>query len=986
MSLRFSASLLFCSGSLLSVIAGAEEGSVKFNRDVRPILSEYCYACHGPDAKARKADLRLDLESGALADLGGYKAIEPGHPGKSELVARIETDDPDDVMPPPKTGKQLSEEEKSILKRWIASGAEWEGHWAYIPVEKPEVPAVKSASGEELSEVDAFLSRMWEKEGLEPTHLADPERLIRRLSLDLTGLPPDPADVRKFVNDPSEKQYRALVDQYLNSPAFGERMAVFWLDLVRYADTVGYHGDQPYSVFPFRDYVIDSFNQNKPFDQFTREQIAGDLLPDATLMQRVASGYNRLHMMTAEGGAQDKEYLAKYAADRIRTTGSAWLGSTMGCAECHDHKYDPITTRDFYSMQAFFADLDEKGFYGGADWGPKIPVPEPAQQEKLEVISGQISSLENQLNAVGDTEVSAAQARWEKEIAQTSEPALGSWHVAGPFQGRDFNDAYDRSFIEENRIVGAESLNQSEAKVGFQVRSEFQDGVVHELNGDNSATYLARVIDAPAEMVYPISIGSDDSIRIWLNGESVFDLKTSRGVAPDQNQVDLKLTAGINVLLMKVVNGTGGYAFYFKGSGAVPENIVRIAREASCDRSPEDQLELTRYYRSVSSEWKSVREQVESLKAEKQMMESSIPTMLVSVSREPRTIRILPRGNWLDETGPIVQPSVPEFLGALQLKDGQRASRLDLANWLASRDNPLTARTFVNRLWNLYFGQGLSRILDDLGSQGAPPTHPELLDWLAAEFMDSGWDVKHIIREIVGSKAYQLDSTPTAEQLKKDPQNIWLARQNRFRLPAEFVRDNVLKISGLLTKKIGGPSARPYQPAGYYSQLNFPKREYQADSGEDQYRRGVYTHWQRTFTHPSMTAFDAPSREECVARRPVSNTPLQALTLLNDPSYVEAARVFAQRLLKTDSPDDTSRLNRAFMLALSRNPEPMESEALVALLERHRKDYQEDLESAKALVQTGLAPVDAEIPVTELAAWTSVTQTIFNLNETITRY
>ncbi len=983
-SVRFNRIWLRFTVFLCASVSLLAENSVKFNRDVRPILSENCFTCHGPDAKARKADLRLDLESAALSDLGGYQAIQPGSPEQSELIARIETSDPDDVMPPPKTGKTLTTEEKRILRDWIVSGAEWEGHWAYIPVEKPEVPKLDESA--ELSPVDAFIGRMWEREGLNPANPADPARLIRRLSLDLTGLPPDPEDVIAFINDPSSKRYEALIDRLLNTPAFGERMAVFWLDLVRYADTVGYHGDQPYSVFPFRDYVIQSFNQNKPFDQFTIEQIAGDLIPDATLQQRVASGYNRLHMMTAEGGAQDKEYLAKYAADRIRTTGSAWLGSTMGCAECHDHKYDPITTRDFYSMQAFFADLEEKGFYGGADWGPKIPVPEPDQQKELNKLADEIAKLESELNAENFNEPSVEQLEWEKDIASANEPSLGVWHVAGPFQASNFDEAYSKSFFDESELDSAQALTQSEADISFQPKPEFQDGSIINLAGDNSATYVARIVDVPVAMSYPISVGSDDSIRIWLNGDSVFDLKTSRGVAPDQNQVSLTLNAGENVLLMKIVNGTGGYGFYFKGAGAFPENITRIAKKPNCERTPKEQRELAAYYRSTAPQWKPLRDQLADLKSSYQNLESAIPTMLVSISKEPRTIRVLPRGNWLDESGPIVQPAIPGFLGQLQLKEGARGDRLDLARWLVSRENPLTARTFVNRLWYLYFGQGLSRILDDLGSQGAPPSHPELLDWLAAEFMDSGWDVKHIIRTIVSSKVYQLDSTPTTEQLEKDPQNKWLARQNRFRLQAEFVRDNALKISGLLTRKIGGPSARPYQPEGYYSQLNFPKRRYMADEGEDQYRRGVYTHWQRTFTHPSMTAFDAPSREECVAKRPVSNTPLQALTLLNDPSFVEAARVFAQRLLDSDADNDASKLKQAFMTALSRYPNQEELDTLKSLLNLHRLDYQADPDAAEELIHIGQAPVPGEVEPTELAAWTSVTQTLFNLNETITRY
>ena len=731
---------------IASCVAGA--GEVRFNRDIRPILSDKCFKCHGPDANHRKADLRLDTLEGALADLGDYAAVVPGAPGKSELIARITTGDEDDVMPPPDSGKTLSDDEKKLFRDWIAQGGEYEAHWAYIPPKRPPMPTV-SARAWPSGAIDRFILARIESANLSPSPQADAATLARRLHFDLTGLPPSPRLAKRLASDTSPEAYARVVYELLASPRFGERLATYWLDLVRYADTVGYHGDQDHAITPYRDWVIKAFNDNLPFDQFTAEQLAGDLLPNATMNQKIASGYNRLLQTSHEGGVQKKEYLAKYSADRVRNVSNAWLGATMGCSECHDHKYDPFTQKDFYSLAAFFADVND-----------------------------------------------------------------------------------DKTFSGTNTL-------------------------------------------------------------------------------PTKREPELQVVSPLDVA----------------------------------------QAKLTR--------------------------------TMVTGRIKPRTIRVLPRGNWMDDSGEIVEPAVPHFLPVL--KNVNRANRLHLAEWLTSADNPLTARVFVNRLWYLLFGSGLSSTLDDTGSQGKWPTHPGLLDWLAVEFVESGWDVKHIVRLIVTSSAYRQSSLVSPQLREHDPENRLFMRQGRFRLQAETIRDNALAVGGLLNDQMGGKVAKPYQPAGYYSPMNFPKRKYSADMNANQYRRGVYVHWQRQFLHPMLRAFDAPTREECTAQRPVSNTPLAALTLMNDPTFVEAAKGFALRILNEAGATDQQRLAWAWQTALGREPSGKELNVARAFLGETRKRYQADAKAADKLLAVGMLKLPVGMAKPETAAWTVLGQALLNLSETITR-
>jgi hypothetical protein len=812
--------LLFASFPL-----AAAERPVDYIRDIRPILANSCYACHGPDEKARKAKLRLDVRDEAIR-----KAIVPGKAAESKLYAKVTSDDPDEVMPPPDAKKPaITPEKAALLKRWIDEGAKFDQHWAYVKPSRPDVPAIKNSAWVRNA-VDAFIAQGHERNGFAPAPEADKVTLIRRLSFDLIGLPPSPAEVEAFLKDNSAEAYEKVVDRLLGSKHFGERMAVVWLDAVRYADTGGYHSDNHRDVWLFRDYVIDAFNQNKPFDKFTTEQLAGDLLPNPTNEQKIASGYNRMLMTTEEGGAQPKEYTAKYASDRVRNASNAWLGATMGCAECHDHKYDPYRTRDFYRFQAFFADVRE------------TPV---GRQPQTAIMTAEQEAEQRHL----DAEVS----RIKEAIAKVKIDEVG----------------------ETKWVADAKK---------------------------NSKGLLKQVLDA-------------------LN------------VDPEKRTDAQKKT-------------------------------------------------LAQHYRdSVAPETETLRKELAAATAKRDGFQKSIPTTLVSMTGPPRTIRVLPRGNWLDDSGEVVQPGIPEFLGTLGKTE--RATRTDLAKWVVSPDNPLTARVFVNRLWKIAFGQGIVRNLDDFGTQGTPPTHPELLDWLATELVRTGWDVKGMLKLMVMSNAYRQSSTAAKDVRDRDPTNKWLARQNRFRLDAEFVRDNALAVAGLLTTKVGGPSSKPYQPAGYWALLNFPQREWQADKNDDQYRRGLYTYWCRTFLHPSLAAFDAPSREECTNERTRSSTPIQALVLLNDPTYVEAARVFAAAILK-EGKTPAERIDAAYRRALSRPAKPDEVKVLEGLLEKHLAEFKKDPEGAKKLLAVGIAPSPAS-DAAELAAWTSVARTILNLHEAVTR-
>jgi hypothetical protein len=1004
---------------LLPLCAAADEvrpddrsplpATVEFNRDIRPILSENCYKCHGPDPKAREAGLRFDTKDGIFAELeAGRRAVIPGDLSKSELWKRVTSTAKDEKMPPAKSGKKLTAREAALLRKWIEQGAPWQGHWAFLPVNRPPVPEVRRP-GWVRTPIDAFVLARLEKEGLAPSPEAKPATLIRRLTLDLTGLPPTPAEVDAFVRDP-QAGYAQAVDRLLASPHFGERMALFWLDLVRFADTRGYHSDNPRNVGPFRDYVIDAFNENLPYDQFTVDQLAGDLLPTPTMRQKVASGYNKLNLTTEEGGAQAREYEAKTAADRVRNASGVWLGATMGCAECHDHKFDPFTTKDFYRFAAFFADIKE-GAIGDGDKG--VFVPTDAQAAEVKKFEDAIAALKAALD-VPTPALEAAQVEWERKAL---EPA--AWTALLP-QSVTSKDGSEFLIEEDGSVVAAGKLPAKEtytvtvrvpmaAATGLRLEALTwptlpKSGPGRSANGNFVLTSVAvKSGDKAVALEKAEADHSQDQFAVSsaLSGKkeagwailpetgrdhvAVFDFKEPFGKEAGSTlavTLDFRSPHNEHELGRFRLSATAD-AVPSRGV-TVPTKIRALLEAGPAARTDAQKKELAAYYRTVAPLLDKTRAEIAETEKKLEDYRKGIRRCLVTVSAAPRTVRILPRGNWLDASGEQVTPGVPHFLR--QVDDAnRRASRLDLARWLTSRDNPLTARVFVNRLWKLYFGTGLSKRLDDLGAQGEWPVHPELLDWMAAEFMEDGWNVKNAVKRIVTSAAYRQDSKPSKELRERDPFNRLVACQSRWRLDAEVVRDTALAISGLLVPTIGGDSVKPYQPRGYWSFLNFPTREWENDKGDAAYRRGLYTWWQRTFIHPSLMAFDAPNREECCAERARSNIPQQALVLLNDPTYVECARAFAGHIQKEGGATPAEKIAWGFQRAVSRRPVDREIAVLADVRARHLQQYQADPKAAEQALTAGQFKPPAEGDPAEAASWVSVARVLLNLHETITR-
>lgn len=1039
---------------------GQENGQQKidFGSQIKPILADKCYACHGPDESKHQADFRIDQKASLLDPKMGI--LIPGDPDASPIIERILSADPDEVMPPSDYLKALTDSEKELIVAWVKQGATWAEHWAFTP------PVNRLEANKQPESVKVFIDEAIQTRlsnlGLKSSERASPDALLRRLNLDLIGLPPNPRQVAGFEADVVkrgfEKAYESEVDRLLSSPHFGERMAVNWLDLVRYADTVGYHGDQNVSISPYRDYVIEAFNENIPFDQFTREQLAGDLLENPSEKQLIASGYNRLGMMSAEGGVQPEEYLNKYASDRVRTTASVWLGITLGCAECHDHKFDPFSSKEFYEFSAFFADIKEQGLYAGAHnsgkWGPSIDVADDQLPSLLIPIEKAILEAKNKL-APSPSKVQGRLA-WETSLMETQR----IWNPLVPEAVRVPKGVNSVTEADHSILIAGENVPQAIYGVSVEVGESLEalrlEALPHQSlpqNGPGRASNGNFVVSEllllhgdqlqhfdwfekdfsewPAELNKTIVELSDASATVeqTTSANQHPDKKWSAASTIDRDAkgktwgwavlpqigksqklvVRTKtgpLKKGKFTIVVRQQHGNDTHTLgHFrlaetsvKGAvanslGSLPQNIQDVLPVSEVDRTPEQKQMIHDYYVSVSPKFEKISKQVKALEAERaQVVKQHTRISLVTDSVEPREIRVLARGDWMDKSGEVVSPSVPAVLAGSNWKDSvigtKPATRLDLANWMVSEDNPLTARVFVNRIWRLLFGNGITNVLDDFGSQGEPPTHPEILDQLAVEFMSSGWDIKHLIREIVLTESYRQSSRIRTDLRELDPENRMLARQSRFRLDAEFIRDQALAVSGLLVKDQGGKSVMPYQPEGLYRHLNFPKRKYKASNGDDQYRRGLYTHWQRQFLHPAMKTFDAPSREECTAARPRSSTPLAALVLLNDPSYVEAARSLATLVLKKHASAE-KRINLIFQRAFSR--EGMESERKVVqeLLASQLAFYEANIQKANELISIGQTPkpTNEELQVSdaELAAWTSVCRAIMNMHEFVLR-
>jgi hypothetical protein len=1013
-------------GLLLASVSAAFAEPVSFNRDIRPIMSDTCFHCHGFDAKTREAGLRLDMREEAIrANEDGIVPIVPGRPDESEIIARIF--DSEDPMPPESAHKPLTDRQKALFKQWVSEGAVYEPHWAYAPLKKPTPPPGAAHP------IDAFVQAKLDSKGLQPSPAAPLEVLQRRVSLDLTGLP--------YSAHPGRETYETLVDALLASPHFGERMAVWWLDVARFADTVGFHGDQNQRIFPYRDYVINAFNVNKGFDQFTREQLAGDLLPQPTTDQLVATGYNRLNMMTREGGAQAQEYLAKYGAERVRSVAAAWFGSTFGCAECHDHKFDPIKTRDFYELKAFFADVRQWGVYSDygysrvpelAGFNNDFPFPPEVQVEspwlKKQATRAK-KATETHLNTtvqrlLSDSQAAAARGTWEAKLAPflKAHPdgwtpvAPGSMEIIGadgkPIPGRTppITVTLDKALGKEESIEIPLAWGGAPTVAAFRIELAPEGlapetltarlgkslSVTAKLNTTDGKTRVLRFRAGDATAKSPVYQGGSELPGLsntWrlpkelpTNGklQAIWVLETPVSPAPGEQLV--AVIGGDNLLPMRFAVSPVGALEPLQVNGGA---LAKIIPTPPGNRTPAQEALVWRSFLLSTTFDAASSAEAHRLAAEaRTYFDGKTWSLITQPVANPLPVRVLPRGNWQDESGALVLPSTPSFLpGRMESTEAKRLTRLDLANWLVSPQNPITARAVMNRLWAQFFGIGLSAAVDDLGSQGELPSHPELLDWLASEFRDSGWDMKHMIRLIVTSETYRQSSRFQPKAMEIDPANRLLASQTPRRLEAEFVRDNALAIAALLNAEdIGGPSVKPYQPEGYYEALQFPNRDYVADTNSRQWRRSLYMHWQRTFLHPMLANFDAPARDECAAARTVSNTPQQALTLLNDPIFVEAARVFAARLLQDKAPaSDEERLALAFQLALNRAPKAQESGHLIPFLQQQRQTFTATATDTEKVLSIGIAP-QPELPPAELAAWTQVARVLLNSQEVLTRY
>ena len=985
---------------------------VDFNRDVRPILSDNCFACHGPDEKQRKAKLRLDTREGALASLDLKKPLE------SELIRRLLTTDKTEHMPPAVTGKTVTPAQVETLRQWIAEGAEYRGHWAFIAPKRPEAPA---AEGWGLNPIDRFTHERMRQENLKPSAEAAKTTLIRRVTLDLTGLPPTPKEIDDYLADASPNAYEKVVDRLLGSVRHGERLALDWLDAARYADTNGYHIDNGRDMTRWREWVIDAFQQNKPYDQFTVEQLAGDLMPNATLEQKIASGFNRNHMINFEGGAIPEEYRTAYIVDRVNTTTTVWLGLTYACCQCHDHKYDPLTQKEFYQLYAYFNSVPENGLDGNrGNAAPMIRVPSKAQEARIALLKKEIAELEASQSRP-NPEVSAAQAAWEKApgVAKTTwKPAvLGNLRAKNGSQlttGKDgittaggpnpAQETYSFTLKTGQKVTAlrletladesqpargpGRSTNGNFVMTGFKVT--LGDGKALKLRGASADYSQADGVFSVKSLLEPKGKGWAVYPETGKSHHAVFEL--AEPIAADREiTVELQFNSPFaNHQFSKFRLSATDSAMPHEGN-PYPANIDAILKTDPAKRTPADQQALTTYYQAnVSPVLRGLNDKIAGLRKNLAAEENNSATaMVMEEMAKPRDTFMLVRGAY-DKRGEKVNPGTPGLLPA-QAKDAP-ANRLSLAKWLVTPEHPLTARVTINRYWQLFFGTGIVKTIEDFGTQGDYPSHPELLDWLAVEFRESGWNLRHMIRLMVTSATYRQSSSVSKELIAKDPENRLMARGPRFRLQAEFIRDQALAVSGLLNGEVGGKSVSPYQPAGLWEELmsrsdgaNWTAQSYTQSTGKDLYRRTMYTFWKRTCPPPSLSTLDAPDRETCVVRRSRTNTPLQALVLMNDPTYVEAARKFAERLLTEGGATTEARLNLGFRMVTGRPIQDREAAVLTKVLERQRTRYQNDEKGALKLLSVGESPRDEKIPPGELAAWTMLANTLLNLDETLTR-
>ncbi|HEY5310892.1 MAG TPA: DUF1553 domain-containing protein, partial [Pirellulales bacterium] len=1050
--------MLVLLGVAVGQMPGAGAAEPDFNRDIRPILSKHCFACHGPDEKHREAGLRLDVRDAATGELdSGSTAIVPAKPAQSELLARVKSTDPDVRMPPPNIGPALDADEVAQIERWIAAGAPYATHWSLVHPVRPPLPAVKDAAWP-ANYLDRFVLSRIEQAGLHPSPEADRHVLIRRLSLDLRGLPPTPAEVDRFVHDRGVDAYARLVERFLADPAYGERWARLWLDLARYADSKGYGSDPLRTIWRYRDWVIGAFNRNLPFDQFTIEQLAGDLLPHATPEQLMATAFNRNTLTNTEGGTDDEEFRVEAIKDRVDTTMQVWMGLTMGCAKCHNHKYDPLAQREYYQLFAIYnqtADADR------GDEEPTMQAPPAEIVEQIRRADARISQLKKQL-AASTPELAAAQQKWEASLAAAevwkllgspaeakadekphtidAEIAAGELSAvraellaAGSKPNATIANCTLRAMpaapvtaryvqielpgeskilsLAEVQVFGPAVAGSKAAPVNLALKGKAKQSSTHKPgparlanDGETNGQFYAGSVTHTETQQSPwweVDLGSEQPIGrvvVWnrmdqnsggrlagyrlrlldMKRKPIFERQFSEAPKPSHEINLLELT---DVPLKLMPGGTAGQPTYalegpiagrlklefqlqLKPSTAEhpafrvqlsttfdpqrrqresTSNAVLAALKIPAAKRTSQQLEkVATYYRSIAPPLTRVRADLAAAEKSKPQP-PTLPIMRELPSDKHRETFILVKGNFMVR-GQRVEPGLPAALPAWPA--GVPHNRLGLARWLVDPANPLTARVAVNRFWSQLFGRGLVETEEDFGSQGSPPTHPELLDWLATEFMARGWDIKQLLREMVLSSTYRQSSRVTPALLARDPQNRLYARGPRFRLEAEMVRDQSLALAGLLSRKLYGPSVFPPQPAGLWQAAFNGQRTWSTSQGEDRYRRGLYTFWRRSVPYPSMATFDAPSRELCTMRRIRTNTPLQALVTLNDPVYVEAAQALARRMVREGGSNPEDRIRWALRLCLVREPEEAQVVRLAALYQSEREQFARDAKAA----------------------------------------
>ncbi|MBI1177769.1 DUF1549 domain-containing protein [bacterium] len=996
-----------------------QAAEIDFNRDIRPILSGTCFKCHGPDEGSRKSNLRLDVRDAALKPAkSGERAIVPQNVEASELLRRVASEDEDERMPPPKAGKHLTSDQIANLRQWIAEGAKYEKHWAYKKPERPALPRIRNTNWPR-NEIDYFILARLEQAGLAPANEAPRTTLIRRLSLDLTGLPPTPEEVDEFVRDPDPNAYGKLVDRLLDSPHFGERWARPWLDMARYADTNGYEADYRRTIWPYRDWVINALNADMPFDEFTIEQLAGDLLPDASRDQKVATGFHRNTMVNTEGGTDDEEFRVAALVDRVNTTFTVWMGTTMGCAQCHTHKYDPFTQKEYYQLLAILNQTADKGKSND----PELSLPSPEQKAELDKINSQIKPLEEKLNTQTPA-LDAAQSTWETELRQKWTSVSNAWRVLRPdelsatngvtLELQDDDSIFSGGELPDNTSYTISATADWTNALAFRLEALTDDRLPHKSSGRHEEgdftvtdfSVLVEAADGSAVEQVPFKLAwasfsmdryevkkaiDDDETTGWAIAAYEEKNRTNRfavlvaerpfgfghgskyTIRIAQNSSRAKHLLGRFRLSVAAGNEADHQAL-----SELPDKLRGLVVAGPADRTDDDRKEVAKYFRSVTPLLAETRKQIDELKKQ---LPKDIPTTLVMEKvKEPRETHVMIRGSFLN-LGEKVEPGVPEALHPWPA--GQPVNRLTFARWLVSPENPLVGRVTMNRLWAAIFGTGIVTTSEDFGSQGELPTHPLLLDWLAAEFVRQGWSWKEMCRIIVTSATYRQASVTTQEKLEKDPFNRLLSRGPRFRMEAEMLRDNALAVAGLLDQQIGGPSVFPFQPEGVWNNPYSSDKWEESKRGE-QFRRGIFTFWRRTAPYASLMAFDAPSREVVCERRVRSNTPVQSLVTLNDPAFMVAANGLARQILAHGGDTFVSRLNYAMMRALSRWSSADEREQLSRLFEVTRNKFAHDPAAAEKLVTIGL-PKPENQDIAELAAWEVIANVILNLDEALTK-